>query len=295
MKSLLIAIVLLLAGTACARAAPPAAVSASSDTGRSGVAEGEFARAMIVGLAAAHPEATFQVRADDPLVIEVNTGQWNSAQLYLYRIYAFCQTASAGACEAARHRFVAAVLGPPPAARRENLRVIVRGADYIDYAVARASKERQPWFLVRKIGDDLYEALALDSANAIGLASAADLRTMKLKPQEAWSIARAQTRARLPALPDPAALLSEAVTFEGGEYMGSVLADTDGWQAIRQAIGPDLFVTVTSDQFVMASLLGEGPALETFAKAVEQDCKAAQRCISPHIYRFENKMWVIDK
>lgn len=295
MKSLLIALVLLFYGAVSAHAAQPAGGDAASVSGRSTAEEAAFARGVIVGLAAAHPEATFQSRASDPLVIDVNAGQWNNTQLYLYRLYTFCQTASANACDAARTNFVGAVLGRRPTARRENLRVIVRNADYIDQALAKAGKEPQPWFFVRKIGDDLYEALALDGSSAIGLVSAADLHTMKLKPQEAWALGRSQTRVRLPPLPDPAALLSEPVTFEGDQYMGSILADTEGWQAIRDAIGPDLFVTITSDQFVLASLAGEGPALEQFAKAVVQDCKAAEHCISPHIYRLEDKMWVIIK
>lgn len=282
------------AAVSAAQVSPPAA-SGPANTAADLDAGQAFASAMIARLAAAHPEATFRPHDGDPLVLEVNAGQWNGTQLFLHRIFAFCQTASPAECEAGKARFAANVLGQRPAPQRENLRVIVRGAEYIEFALARASKERQPWFFVRKIGDDLYEALALDGPRAIGLVSAADLAAMKLKPGEAWALARTQTRARLPALPDPATLLSEAVTFESGEYMGSVLADTAGWQAIRNAIGPDLFVTVTSDQFVMASLLGEGPALDEFAKAVAQDCKAAQRCISPHIYRFEGGMWVIEK
>lgn len=288
MTKTLLAVVLLLLGSAGAHAQP-------ADPAAEANGQRAFAIGMIARLAAVHPEATFRLSAGDPLMLEVNPGQWNSTQLFLHRVYAFCQTATAAACEDGKSRFIRTVLGPRPEPRRENLRVIVRGAAYIDFALAKARKEQQPWFFVRKIGDDLYAALALDGPTAIGLASAADLRAMKLKPDQAWALARSQTRARLPALPDPAALLSEAVTFEGGEYMGSVLADTAGWQAIRDAIGPDLFVTITSDQFVMASLMGEGPGLDEFAKAVEQDCKAAERCISPHVYRFESGMWVIDR
>ncbi|WP_374530804.1 hypothetical protein, partial [Novosphingobium sp.] len=242
-----------------------------------------------------YPTATFRSSRKDPLVLEVSGAQWSNAQLYLHRVYAYCETASAADCEAAKQRMIAAVSSPPPVAQPRNLRVIVRGEDYIAYAQAKAAKEKQPWFFVRKIGDDLYEALALDGPNVIGLASAADLRDMKLKPDEAWAIARRQTRAILPPMPEAGYYLMDTVTFEGPEYMSAVLADTDYWQKLRDLIGPDLFITVTTDQFVLASLLAAGPSMDRFAEAVAEDCKRAERCISPHIYRFENGMWVIEQ
>lgn len=274
------------------RAVPPAPVAppAVADS-----KEARFAAGMIKRLSAAYPAARFRSSSSDPLVIEIANAQWSNGQLYLHRVFAFCETASAADCEAAKQRMIAAVNSPPPTAQSKNLRVIVRGEEYIAYAQAKAAKEKQPWFFVRKIGDDLYEALALDGPNVIGLASAADLRDMKLKPEEAWAIARRQTRAILPPMPEPGAYLMDTVTFEGPEYISAVLADTDYWTKLRDLIGPDLFITVTTDQFVLSSLLGAGPSMDRFAEAVAEDCKRAERCISPHIYRFENGMWVIEK
>lgn len=257
--------------------------------------ESAFAARMVKRLSAAYPQASFRSSRKDPLLVEVSGAEWIATQIYLHRVFAYCETASAADCEAASQRMVAAVGSPPPTARPQNLRVIVRGKDYIAYAQAKAAKEKQPWFFVRKIGDDLYEALALDGPNVIALASAADLKDMKLKPDEAWALGRRQTSAIVPPMPEPGAYLSDTVTFEGPEYISAVLADTDYWQGLRDLIGPDLFITVTSDQFVLASLLEAGPAMDRFAEAVAEDCKNAERCISPHIYRFEDGMWVIEK
>jgi hypothetical protein len=256
----------------------------------------QFAGEMIARLKAAHPESIFANEGALPLQVTVKGGGHDGAQIMLYRIYDYCRNVPAENCEASKADFVAKVLAPLPEARRENLRVIVRGADYYDAAQQQGSKEkRQPWFFARKIGDDLYEILALDSPTQIALANAADLKRMRLRPEAAWTLARAQTWHFIPSLPDPASLLAEAALFEGKEYVGSMLADTQGWQAVRDAIGPDLFVTVTSDQFVMVSLMAEGPGLDRFAEAVAADCRAAERCISSHVYRFEQGMWVIEK
>ncbi|MCB2058124.1 MAG: hypothetical protein H6916_11915 [Novosphingobium sp.] len=256
----------------------------------------QFAGEMIARLKAAHPESIFANEGALPLQVTVKGGGHDGAQIMLYRIYDYCRNVPAESCEASKADFVAKVLVPLPEARRENLRVIVRGADYYDAAQQQGSKEkRQPWFFARKIGDDLYEILALDSPTQIALANSADLKRMRLRPEAAWSLARTQTWQATPPLPDPASLLAEAAVFEGKEYVGSMLADTQGWQAVREAIGPDLFVTVTSDQFVMVSLMAEGPGLDRFAEAVAADCRGAERCISPHVYRFEQGMWVIEK
>lgn len=273
-------------------------VREEEDTRAAPVATGpqaQFAAAMIKRLSAAYPQATFRSSRKDPLAIEVSGVQWSNGQLYLHRVFAYCETASAADCAAAQQRMIAAVMSPAPAARPQNLRVIVRGEDYIAYAQAKAAREKQPWFFVRKIGDDLYEALALDGPNVIALVSAGDLASMKLKPDQAWAQARRQTRAIVPSMPEPGAYLSDTVTFEGPEYMSAVLADTEYWQQLRDLIGPDLFITVTSDQFVLASLLEAGPAMDRFAEAVADDCRHSERCISPHIYRFEDGMWVIEK
>lgn len=256
----------------------------------------QFAGEMIARLKAAHPESIFANEGALPLQVTVKGGGHDGAQIMLYRIYDYCRNVPAESCEASKADFVAKVLAPLPEARRENLRVIVRGADYYDAAQQQGSKEkRQPWFFARKIGDDLYEILALDSPTQIALANSADLKRMRLRPEAAWSLARTQTWQATPPLPDPASLLAEAAVFEGKEYVGSMLADTQGWQAVREAIGPDLFVTVTSDQFVMVSLMAEGPGIDRFAEAVAADCRGAERCISPHVYRFEQGMWVIEK
>lgn len=256
----------------------------------------QFAGEMIARLKAAHPESIFANEGALPLQVTVKGGGHDGAQIMLYRIYDYCRNVPAESCEASKADFVAKVLAPLPEARRENLRVIVRGADYYDAAQQQGSKEkRQPWFFARKIGDDLYEILALDSPTQIALANSADLKRMRLRPEAAWSLARTQTWQATPPLPDPASLLAEAAVFEGKEYVGSMLADTQGWQAVREAIGPDLFVTVTSDQFVMVSLMAEGPGLDRFAEAVAADCRGVERCISPHVYRFEQGMWVIEK
>ena len=101
------------------------------------------------------------------------------------------------------------------------------------------------------------------------------------------------TYAHLPKLPITNLLEKDAVAFEAKEYLGSLLTQREKWAVWSKAVGPEMFVTVVSDQFVFVGKLPNGPKLDQFAKTVADDCSHQQRCISPHIYRFSDGQWVV--
>ena len=109
----------------------------------------------------------------------------------------------------------------------------------------------------------------------------------------AWQTATGQTRAILPALPDGKGLANEAAIFADGEYLASLLADTEAWRGIASDSGPDLFVAAISDYFVIAGIIPDGRQLRALKQNISEDCSKQERCVSPNVYRFRDGRWVI--
>lgn len=93
-------------------------------------------------------------------------------------------------------------------------------------------------------------------------------------------------------MPTAVQLRKSAMAYEDAPYLGSLVIDTNAWAKVAAAIGPDVFMTVVSDQFVFFGQMPDGAGLESFKKTVADDCAARQRCISPHLYRFRDGQWV---
>jgi len=258
---------------------------------------GDLRAEMIARLAKAMPGATLSADPDDPLVIVFKGGDWGEGSFNLHRIDGYCRQASARDCANVKAEFVAKVARKPAKATAASLRLIVRDRDYKDYvdSVGKQAPDKGDFAKYRQIGDDLFAFLAADSADTIALVGDVTLKELGLTADQAWAQAQAQTRAVLPPLPDPQQLTKTATAYEDKEYLASLLIDLPAWGAIAAKVGPDLFVTAVSDQFVFVGTLPDGPKLEKFRKTVAEDCRAQERCVSPHIYRFRDGRWVIAK
>jgi hypothetical protein len=84
------------------------------------------------------------------------------------------------------------------------------------------------------------------------------------------------------------------VAIEEGDLLTSMLADTGTWRDIAAEVGPDLVVAPTTDGFVLvAALPPDYRRMREFKRAVREGCAAAERCISPNLYRFREGRWAI--
>lgn len=253
----------------------------------------QFAADMLARFQAAEPDGDFSVSADEPLVIKASEGNGGEpAQINLHRIYGYCLNASAEDCEATKAEFAQKTLSGAPDVKSGALRIIVRDKAYLDYALGVWS-DGKPHVLYRHLGADLYALLAFDGPDSIGLTTVDQLKSLGLREEAAWPLAMQQTKAVLPEIPSDILAKHQAVAFEEHELLGSLLADLEIWKGISATAGPDLFVTVTSDGFVFAAFMPDGPDLTKFSKTVREDCDMAPRCISPHIYRFRAGKWEI--
>jgi hypothetical protein len=257
--------------------------------------EQAFAAEMAKRLSDKIPAAKFTLKAGEPLVIVTNGAGWEDGLVNLHRIHGYCAQANAQDCEAAKVAFVQKLAIPTSKPAAAKLRVIVRDSEYVNHlrqyeAEGRGKGGRLAF--VKPIGDDLFALLALDSPDQISTVGDPALKELGLEAKEAWELASAQTASLLPRVPTPEQLAKSAVVLEGEEYLGGILADLPAWAKLASAVGPNLFVTVVSDQFVFVGNMPDGPDLERFKESVREDCAAQQRCISPNVYRFRNGRWM---
>ena len=275
MKRLFIAVALLLAGIP----------SALAD-------EAGFRAEMIKALEKRHPGAAF-VPDGEALVVKAKGEGWDGRVINLHRIYLYCQNATTDDCDTVKREFLDNTSIKPDDPTPSNLRIIVRDQPYVDYLERMEKEGGKPLAIRRQIGEDLYALLVSDSATMIALVGVETLADMGLSAEDAWNRGWRQTVAILPVFPEPEKFREQAMAFESDQYLASLAADLATWQKVSDAVGPDLFLTVVSDQFVFAGPMADGPGLEEFRETVEEDCRAQPRCVSPNIYRFRDGRWVI--
>ena len=240
------------------------------------------------------PGADMALKADESLVIEVRKNAVrDSGVINLHRIWLYCQNVPAKDCEDSKAEFLTKIAYVPPPVRPDSLRLIVRDQDYYAYIRDQPAEKGERLGIGRPIGGGLYALLASDSAEATAMAGDKALKEMGLTEQQAWDIAFRQTKAKLPPLPSGKKLSKAGFAYQDQEYLGSLLIDLAAWERISRDAGPDLFVTVVSDGFVLVGTIQAGAALESFKQTVADDCKQQQRCISPYVYRFERGAWKV--
>lgn len=254
--------------------------------------EAGFRAGMIDQLRGAYPGVQF-TPGTDALQVTTKGGAWDGGIINLHRIFHFCQNATADDCAAVKAEFIGKIATTPPALTEQSLRIIVRDQEYVDYVRKLESSSGERMAVRRQIGDDLFAVLASDAANTIAAVGDKGLSELRLPEDEAWRTAWRQTRAILPTIPAPEKFREQAMAFEGDEYLSSLAADVETWKKVSEVVGPDLAMTVVSDQFVFVGPMADGPGLARFRESVEEDCRAQPRCVSPNVYRFRDGRWVV--
>ncbi len=254
-------------------------------------AEREFAESVVPQVARVLPDVTIAPDADEPLQLNLSGHpEWDDASINLHRIYNFCLSATKEQCQTEIEGLLTVLAQDAPEYGPENLRIIVRDADYWSYVLEAWPEGEMPAY--QQIGDDLFAILALDSTSAITIAPLQDVEEMGLSLEQAWDTAWQQTRSAIPNVPiDEASDLTEGmVFFEGEEYVASVLYDLENWQKMAEQLGPNMVVSAISDQFAVLGII-EPSLLDGFKEAVRGDCDSAPRCVSPNVYQLRAGMW----
>lgn len=253
-----------------------------------------FAAEMLTRLRAAMPDRTMEVDPHDPLAITIAaSGAEDELTVNLHRVHDYCLRASAADAEAAKRDYVESISTAIEPLTAATLRIVVRNADYAA-SVAQIAQEGPATRLLRtRIGEDLYAFVASDTPTAVALVPVEKLASLGLTPAAAWALAYRQTKAGLPPIPAAADVGERPIAYDGHDNLGGLLAQRAQWRRLADAIGPDLFMTIVTDDVLFVGRLPDGPDLDAFKVAAREDGDAQPRGISPHVYRFRDGRWMI--
>jgi len=234
-----------------------------------------------------------KITIEGPLTLKLIGGPQGEAQINLDRIADFCAANAADECEASKAAFVkgvAEIATDALAVTRQNLRVIVRPADYA-VAMQETIAAKGKKLVTRPIGDGLVALLAADFPSTTSLVATADLQALGLAEAEAFELGRRNVLEALPCLPTTAELQSKIIMIAGHDYDASLLL-ADGWRELAAQTNGKLFVTVADASQLVVGLTEDGDEAQRLRQITEEDFRSAERGISPKVYRWSEKGWL---
>lgn len=270
---------------AAALAATPAAAQAPAD-------QAAFTRDLAERLRSAMPGERIEVAG--PLQLGIDR-EPEDGEINLGRIWNFCAQAGPAECEATIAHFVttvAAALGDQAPLTREQLRVAVRHTDFCDDIGRRAAEAgRGQYFVTRPAAPQLCAVLMADYPEAMRALDSSDLDALGLEAGAAWALAERQTFAGLPQPDTLEGLADNVVAVTEFDYVPSLLLNLDGWRRAAAAAGGELIVAVPSDGFLIVGRRDLVTDLAGFAATTREGFAAAERGISPLVYRWTGTGW----
>ena len=253
--------------------------------------EAAFSRDIAERFRAAMPGRAVEVTA--PLELRIDT-EPEAAEVNLGRLYNFCAHAQAAECEESAERFVAGMseaLGVSPPVRADQLRVAVRHTDFCDYLQRRIAAP-DARILTRRLAPQLCVVIMADFPTTMRALNRGDLEPLRLDEAAAWALAERQTLAELPQPDTLEGLADNLVAVSEFDYVPSLLLNTDGWRRAAAARG-DLIVAVPSDRLMIVIRRANLADLAAFRAATRENFDAAERGISPLLYRWDGTGWVV--
>lgn len=252
-----------------------------------------FTQEMAASLRGAYPGTTFVITGQFSLKVRNAIG--GDVEINLDRVWGFCNHNPHDECEAAKNRFVSAVaeliIAESEKIERDNLRLAVRSREYVDSMAKIYEQKDGNRLLYKEIAEEISLVLVLDHPNTTSLVGSDQLKDLGLSEQKAFSVARRQMIAHLPHVPNYEDISERIVAYTDFDYAPSMLIE-EGWDQLALASKGKLFVAVPADNLVLVGLIDDGAALEKLRAAVREDFQAAERGVSPLVYRRVNGKWL---
>jgi hypothetical protein len=221
----------------------------------------------------------------------------------LDRIYQVCQSNDPQICAAAKTDFVdgiaqhvAAMKNPDlDAPRRENLRLLVRAAGAcaeIDRAMQDAGSPAR--LIFEPLTADTCVTMMFDFPRSRRTTTPADLETLGLTREAAWSLAKAQVLSHLPKLATVELKPDTLHVFADLPDSTSLVLDTAGWSALAaKHSGKRILVTIPDENFLTVMITGRDGIVDGLRKSAQESYDVAQRGISPAVLEWRNAGWQI--
>lgn len=256
-----------------------------------GAPEDAFTREMAKRVEAARGRP---VTVAGPLELRGKNESGEDAQFFLDRVFNFCSRNDAEACESVKQAYVEGLAesGEMPPISRDRLRLVVRDAEYCRQIGAMLAKpEHEP--VMRPLTKGICAVLVADYPRTRAVVNQEALAKLKLSAAAAWLAADQRTRDENAGMLDQVALDKGAAMLSGGDYASSVLLDVEGWRKVAARTKGELLMTVAGDGFVFVVRRDMIEDLAGFRKSVAEDYAAAERGVSPLIYRWTGDGWAV--
>lgn len=211
------------------------------------------------------------------------------------RVDQFCVTNPADRCEAERATFVrntvAGLSADYERLDRNQLRVIVRGDDYVAGYRAQLARGKDSALVTHPVAPGVTAVLAADFPTTTRMVNTGDLDKLGLTDETALALGEKQTLADLPAPPRLSDIQAQPIALSGYDYGASLMLLPERWHDLAEASKGTLFVAVPSDGQVVVGVAtpADLPKLRT---VVADLYRQASRGISTQIYRWSPHGWV---
>ncbi|TPE59532.1 hypothetical protein FJQ54_13710 [Sandaracinobacter neustonicus] len=253
------------------------------------VEAGPFGQEMLKRLREAYPDAG--IEQADALSATATLRDGNVLTFNFDRVLEFCQTAAATDCAEQKQKFVQAAREAmvPQIVTRDNLRLVVRGADYLA-EIARMGTANNPAPLQRPLSAGLGVVLMADFPTTARTVNSSDLQKLGVGDDEALRLARAQVLAALPEVPGSHELKDGALVGIEAEYVESLILRSDAWAKLDADTKGRMFIAVPGAGLLLVGLdadAGGKELTDILAKLYSE----SPRPISPLAYRWRNGGW----
>jgi uncharacterized protein YtpQ (UPF0354 family) len=200
-------------------------------------------------------------------------------------------------CDRATREFVAnsvaAMKETSADPRKEDIRVVVRGAAYVQQVLGLAAVKADLKPLARPIAGDIWLLGVIDRQHAIAVLNNAQLAKLGLSEDEAIALGKQNVMAALrPFSSVTGDVPAKGVgVIQGDFYESSRLLFHDDWAALANKLGGQLVIAVPAPDLVIYGKGSDRIALDAISAFVNEAAKKAQRPISATLFRWVPEGW----
>src|ERR1019366_4970320 len=241
------------------------------------------------------PEPAAAVVGPLTLQLSARGSDKNALRISRDRIWAVCQ-ANPDGCEAATRDFVTKSvrtlrMRSQPAAR-DQIVAIVRPRAYVD----RVGGPSAPNTLIAPLFDDLFVLYMVDLPGSLRSLATTELDALALDRGQLPALAVQNPATRLGHLSDAlgnAAPGAFNVLRSGNVFESSRLLLGDEWAALATKVGKPVIVGAPSGDVLLVAIGPTGDQLASMRETVGKMFGAAQRPVSPRLYRWATNRWAV--
>jgi hypothetical protein len=253
-------------------------------------------REMVDALRNAYPDASFEIAGS--LSIKAKNAANEESQINLDRVEAFCALNAKAECDDMKQRFVSglreALQADADRITTDHLRAVLRANEYVAGAAKIVAQKEGNRLVYRTYAENLSLVLVADYPTTTRLVGTDQLKDVQLTEGEALELGKRQIVANLPHVPALAQIGGQVLAFSGSDYLASIMLAA-GWDDLAAVSAGKLFVAVPGDNFALVGLVDDGDSLKQLQAYVKDRFAAADRGVSPLVYRRRVGEWIATK